>query len=241
MTLLDVEGLVFRADGRAILAGVDLAVAAGEIHALLGANGSGKTTLARVVMGSAGYAPSSGRIRFLGHDLLPLAMHERARLGIALAWQELARFEGLLVRDFLALGGAKLAPDEALRRVGLEPQAYLERAVDKRLSAGERKRIELASIFALRPRLAMLDEPAAGIDLASLEEIATVITELKRDARSVLLITHVESIARIADRASFLCCGRVAFTGDPQSAAERYKARRCIVCDGRTCSDEPAG
>jgi Fe-S cluster assembly ATP-binding protein len=240
MTLLEIEGLVFRADGSAILAGVDLAVAAGEIHALLGANGAGKTTLARVVMGCAGYAPASGGVRFLGQDLLTLAMHERARLGITLTWQEPARFEGLSVRAFLALGGAWVDPAEALRRVGLEPEAYLERSVDKSLSGGERKRIELASILALRPRLAILDEPAAGIDLASLEEIAAVITGLKRDGSSVLLITHVERVARIADRASLLCGGRIVCSGDPASTAERYRARRCVVCDGRTCRDEPA-
>ncbi len=104
--LLEIEGLAFRANGRAILEGLDLEVRAGEIHALLGENGSGKTTLARIVMACSGYAPQAGRMRFDGRDLAGLAMHERARLGIALAWQEPVRFEGLSVHRYLSLGSA---------------------------------------------------------------------------------------------------------------------------------------
>lgn len=235
-SLLRIEGLVYRADGRAILDGVDLALAEREIHALLGANGTGKTTLARIVMGCAGYAPTSGTVRFAGHDLAGLAMHERARLGITLAWQEPAHFEGLSVEEYLELRPAEVAPAECLERVGLDPATFLSRTLDKRLSGGERKRIELASMIALRPRLALLDEPAAGIDMPSLEEIENVIKGLRDAGGSVLLITHVEPVARIADRASYLCGGRVVYTGDAAVAAARYRERRCAVCDGATCA-----
>ena len=196
-----------------------------EIHALLGANGSGKTTLARIVMGCAGYAPGAGAVRFGGRDLAGLAVHERARLGITMAWQEPARFEGLPVHQYLRLGARGAAPSECLRRVGLAPEAFLERALDKSLSGGERKRIELASMLALEPRLALLDEPAAGIDMPSLEEIERLILDLRRAGAAVLLITHVEQVARIADRASYLCGGRIAFTGDPAATAARYRER----------------
>jgi Fe-S cluster assembly ATP-binding protein len=225
MPLLAIEGLAYRADGSAILEHVDLEVRANEIHALLGANGAGKTTLARIVMGCAGYSPSAGAVRFDGRELSGLAVHERARLGIALAWQEPARFEGLPVHRYLALNTRGAAPPDCLRRVGLEPRAFLGRALDKSLSGGERKRIELASMLALAPRLALLDEPAAGIDMPSMEEIEQVILDLRAAGGAVLLITHVEPVARIADRASHLAGGRIAFTGSPAEAAARYRER----------------
>jgi Fe-S cluster assembly ATP-binding protein len=234
--LLDIQQLVFRADHRSILDGVNLVIGDGEIHALLGANGAGKTTLARVLMGCAGYAPASGSVRFLGKDINSLAMHERARLGITMAWQEPSRIEGLRVREFLTLRHPDVDPAQWLRRVGLQPQNYLERTLDKTLSGGERKRIELASVLAMKPRLAILDEPAAGIDLPSMEEIEEVILGVRETGGSVLLITHVEPVARIADRASYLCGGRLVYTGDPGEAAERYKARRCTACDGKVCA-----
>jgi len=102
--LLDIQGLTFEVDRHSILDRLDLAVQAGEIHALLCSNGSGKTTLAYVLMGCEGYRPSAGRVRLDGTDLLPLKMHERARLGLTLAWQEPARFEGVTVREYLSLG-----------------------------------------------------------------------------------------------------------------------------------------
>jgi Fe-S cluster assembly ATP-binding protein len=223
--LLAVEGLAYRADGKTILERLDLDVRENEIHALLGANGAGKTTLARIVMGCAGYVPAAGALRFGGRDLAGLAVHERARLGIALTWQEPARFEGLPVHRYLSLNARGPAPSECLRRAGLAPEAFLHRALDKSLSGGERKRIELASMLALQPRLALLDEPAAGIDMPSLEEIERLIIDLRRAGGAVLLATHVEPVARIADRASYLCGGRIAFTGDPAAAAARYRER----------------
>jgi len=236
LSVLEIEQLRYRADGKTILHGVDLSVGENEIHALLGANGSGKTTLARVVMGCAGYTAVAGRVRFRGRDLAGMPMHERARLGITMAWQEPARFEGLTVACFLSLGRDGAAPADCLTRVGLDPDAFLGRALDKTLSGGERKRIELAAVLALQPRLALLDEPAAGIDMPSLEEIGNVILELKRAGASVLLITHVDSVARIAGRASCLCGGRIVFSGDPAAAAERYRRRGCVTCDGVRCA-----
>lgn len=241
MALLDIEHLAFHVAGQAILADVEMTVGEREIHALLGANGTGKTTLACLLMGCAGYAPTAGRMRFRGQELAALPMHERARLGLTMAWQEPARIEGLPVWTYLTLGHPAVDPAEVLRRVGLAPEAYLDRLVDKTLSGGERKRIELAAVLALQPALAILDEPAEGIDLPSLDEIADVIQELKRRGGSVLLITHTEAIARIADRASYLCGGRIVLSGDPQTVAERYKSCRCVVCTGEACDHERPG
>ena len=152
MSLLTVNSLVFRVGDKAILEGLDIAIGEREIHALLGANGTGKTTLAAIIMGCVGYAPTAGEIRFRGQDLGAMPIHERARLGIRMAWQEPARFEGLRVGDYLRLGAAASDPAQCLRRVGMAPEAYLDRALDKTLSGGERKRIELASILAQSPR-----------------------------------------------------------------------------------------
>jgi len=240
MTLLRVDKLGFEAGGRKILDGLDLSLAEGEIHALLGANGTGKSTLAYVIMGCAGYTPSGGEIRFQDQLINPLPLHERARLGITMTWQEPARFEGLRVADYLSLHkGSGSDPAECLRRVGLQPELYLERAVDKTLSGGERKRIELASVLVLQPKLALLDEPASGIDMLSIEEIVDVIQALKTAGAAVLLITHRQEIARAADRASYLCGGRIIASGPPDAIAEQFRTRRCLAqgCDGEVCRD----
>ena len=108
--------------------------------------------------------------------------------------------------------------------------------MDRCLSGGERKRIELASLLALRPRLAILDEPDSGIDLLSTKDIINVIKAFRKDGAAVLLITHREEIAMIADRASQLCGGRVICSGTPAKVAEHYKARQCAACIGdREC------
>jgi Fe-S cluster assembly ATP-binding protein len=233
--LLNIHNLTFEVDLHAILDRLDLAIQPGEIHALLGANGSGKTTLAYVLMGCEGYTPGAGTVLFDGTDLLPLKMHERARLGLTLAWQEPARFEGVTVREYLNLGKPDCDPEPALRQVGLAPDRYLSRRVDKALSGGERHRIELASVLSMKPKLAILDEPSAGIDMLSINHIIDIIRALKAAGGSVLLITHQEEVALIADRASQLCAGRIIFSGSPHEAVDHFRGRTCVRCDGQVC------
>ena len=187
-------------------------------------------------MGSGACQATSGTIEFAGESIEHLPMHERAQRGITLAWQEPARFEGLSIWSYLALGRPGINPSEYLSAVGLTPADYLERALDRSLSGGERKRIELAAILAMRPRLAMLDEPAAGIDMLSVSEIAHVIRGLRDSGTAVLLITHREEMATIADRASYLCAGRILMTGPPDTITQRYKTRECSRCDGVICA-----
>jgi len=234
-TLLDIHHLTFEVERHLILERLDLTIDVQEIHALLGANGSGKTTLAYVLMGCEGYMPSAGTVLFDGTDLLPMKMHERARLGLTLAWQEPARFEGVTVREYLNLGKPDCDPEPALRQVGLAPDRYLSRRVDKALSGGERHRIELASVLSMKPRLAILDEPAAGIDMLSINHIIDIILALKAAGGSVLLITHQEEVALIADRASQLCAGRIIFSGSPREAVDHFRGRTCVRCDGELC------
>lgn len=236
MALLEIQGLTYRAHEKEILADLALSIEAEEIHALLGTNGTGKSTLAYLIMGCGGYLPASGEIRFEGRIINDLKMHERAAIGITMAWQEPVRFEGISVRDYLTLKQKDEDPSLFLEMVGLSPELYLNRMVDKCLSGGERKRIELASILALHPKLAILDEPDSGIDMLSTQDIVNVISAFKNNGSSVLLITHREEIVLIADRASQICNGKIVCTGHPEKVAEYYKSRKCLICDGDVCT-----
>ncbi|MBI1285925.1 MAG: ATP-binding cassette domain-containing protein [Thiobacillus sp.] len=233
--LLETLELSLTLNGRAILRAINLRIAAREIHVLLGANGSGKSSLAWCLMGCGGYAPQAGEIRFDGDRIDHMPLHERARRGMALAWQEPARFEGLSVAQFLRAGAENADVVKALRAVGLAPDEYLSRSLDKTLSGGERKRIELAGMLTLQPRLAIFDEPTAGIDMLSLDDVMRVIETLRQNGSAVLLITHQETIAAQGDSASQLCGGRIVCQGKPDAVIANYKARSCRRCDGETC------
>jgi len=234
--LLDLKNLAFSAADKIILDDFSMTIQAPEVHALLGTNGTGKSTLAYVIMGCEGYRPSSGDILLNGRKINDLKIHERANLGITMAWQEPVRFEGISVRDYLTLKQKDEDPSLFLEMVGLSPELYLNRMVDKCLSGGERKRIELASILALHPKLAILDEPDSGIDMLSTQDIVNVISAFKNNGSSVLLITHREEIVLIADRASQICNGKIVCTGHPEKVAEYYKSRKCLICDGDVCT-----
>lgn len=234
--LLELRNMSLSLGQRRVLDAIDLSIASGEIHALVGANGAGKSTLGYAIMGCEGYRPQQGTMLFEGKPIDELPIQARARAGITLAWQEPARFEGLRVCDYLALGASQGDPGAALEAVGLVPAEYFYRPLDKTLSGGERKRIELAAIITMRPKLAILDEPAAGIDLLSLDDLIAAIQAMKSTGSTILLITHVEQVAAHADRASQLCGGRIVCQGETQAVIENYKARRCRRCDGETCN-----
>ncbi len=235
LPLLEIRDLTFAVGDQKILDRLDLTIHPREIHVLLGANGSGKTTLAYLLMGCDGYVPTSGTVMFQGTDLLPLKMYERAKLGLTLAWQEPARFEGITVREYLTLGRSESDPKPVLVQVGLDPDRYLDRLVDKALSGGERHRIELASVLSMKPTLSILDEPGSGIDMLSINHIISVIRTLKDHGGAVLLITHQEEVAAIADSASQLCNGRIIFSGDPSHVIEHFRGRTCVRSDGEVC------
>lgn len=232
-TLLQTEDLHLRRDGQEILRGVNLTVTTGQIHCLLGRNGSGKSTLAYTLMGCAGYMLQEGHILFDGREITELSIAERAKMGITLAWQEPARFEGLKVSGYLALGMKEQSPkrmEMALAAVALSPAVYLSRTVDEALSGGERKRIELAAIYAMRPRLAILDEPDSGIDVLSIDDITRLIRRMAAEGTTVLLITHRDETVPVADMASLMCEGEIVRTGDPKDVRSYY-ARRCLPCE----------
>ena len=231
--MLEVKNLKLTVNGHPLLRGINLVVKKGEIHTILGVNGAGKSSLAYCLMGSEGYRSQGGRIRFLGKDVTNLSITERARMGLTLAWQESARFEGLLAREYLSLGtGSKENRKRivhALNLVALNPKEFLDRAVDKTLSGGERKRIELASVVAMRPKLAILDEPDSGIDMLSLDDILNVIKSMRKEGSTILLITHREEMAAISDRTSLMCDGFIIKTGRPKEEMDYFKLH-CKPC-----------
>jgi Fe-S cluster assembly ATP-binding protein len=226
--LLKVEHLSLGRNGKQILNDLNLTVYPGQVHALLGLNGSGKSSLAYALMGCAGYAPDAGHIWFDGQDITRMPIHERARLGLTLAWQEPARYEGLLVGKYVSLGMEEFDREfalSALEAVALPPRAYAVRPVNDTLSGGERKRVELAAVYAMRPRLAILDEPDSGIDALSLADVSALIRRMAHVGTAVLLITHRDEMAEAADVASIMCLGTVIFSGDPGEAQGYYRGR----------------
>ena len=237
MALLLLKEVAFRAGGKMILDRLDLSIEESEVQAILGSNGTGKSTLAYLIMGCDGYRPTEGEIIFDGKSINALSIFQRAQLGITMAWQEPVRFEGIPVRTYLTLNNKDSDPAGCLEMVGLSPERYLDRMADKSLSGGERKRIELASILAIKPRLAILDEPDSGIDMLSTGDIINVVNTLRENGAAVLLITHREEISRIADRACLLCGGRVVCSGLPGAVSEYYKSMKCQVCPGGVCAD----
>ena len=233
--LLQVDDVWVERPGAEVLRGVNLTVGRSEVHALLGLNGSGKTSLALTLMGAGGYHPYQGRILFDGQDITDLGVTERAQLGLTLAWQEPARFEGLPVADYLALGmrePERARIEAALEAVALAPMAYMGRAVDTTLSGGERKRIELAAVYAMQPRLTVLDEPDSGIDVLCLDDIMALVRRMADEGMSVLMITHRDEMSEVADTASLMCAGAIINTGTPAKVRE-YFAQRCRPHEGQ--------
>ena len=184
--------------------------------AITGPNGGGKSTLAKLIMGIE--RPTSGKILFDGTDITDLTITERAKLGISFAFQQPVRFKGIKVRDLIALaaGSQVKLPNicDYLSQVGLCARDYINRDVDASLSGGELKRIEIATIIARNTPLAVFDEPEAGIDLWSFNNLIRVFEEMHRSSEnSLIIISHQERILNIADEIVVLADGAVQARG----------------------------
>ena len=227
--MLEIKHLKLTLNGKPLINELNLEVKEGKIHGLLGMNGAGKTSLANLIMGIS--YPDEGSIIFEEQDITQCTISRRAKMGITLAWQEPARFEGLSIREYLGLN-RNLSLSEAekyLWTVGLPPGEYLNRAVDGSLSGGERKRVELASVLAMKPKVAILDEPDSGIDVVSLPHIMNGITAMSKQGSAVLLITHSEEAVRVAEEVSIICAGKIINSGPPQEMCQWFK-NNCQTC-----------
>mgnify|MGYP000738494994 CR=1 FL=1 len=193
-----------------ILKNVSLVIDDGSFLVITGPNGGGKSTLARIIMGIE--KPSEGKIFWNGEDITELSITERAKLGIGYAFQQPPRFKGLTVRDLLSLANGSALPEDQccayLTGVGLCSKDYLNREVDSSLSGGEIKRIEIATLMARKPKLAIYDEPEAGIDLWSFTMLVESFKSIAASHKeSMLIISHQERIMKIADEIAVIADG----------------------------------
>ncbi|MGC9530183.1 MAG: Fe-S cluster assembly ATPase SufC [Candidatus Bipolaricaulaceae bacterium] len=227
MDSLRLEDLAVSVNDRPILTGVDLALQQGRIYALMGPNGSGKSTLALAVAGHPAYRVEGGRILLEGEEITHLPAHQRARRGLLLAHQYPPAVPGVRLAQLVrtARAGRGLPAGEleellpaALRRLAAAELA--ERELNVGFSGGEKKRAELMQVVALRPQVALLDEPDSGVDVDALQVMAAAIRQLAAAGTSVLVITHYP---RILDRLPLaevfvLGGGRIKRRGGPEVA-----------------------
>ena len=194
-----------------ILKDVSLTIEDGFV-AITGPNGGGKSTLAKIIAGI--YTPTSGQILLDGEDITSLSITERAKRGISFAFQQPVRFKGLTVNDLITLAAGKpISVGEActyLSEVGLCARDYINREINASLSGGEMKRIEIAMILARGTKLSVFDEPEAGIDLWSFNNLIKVFEKMNETINgSIVIISHQERILNIADKIIVIANGRV--------------------------------
>ena len=195
-----------------IIRHLDLTVDDGKFVVVTGPNGGGKSTMAKLIVGIE--TPTAGRIFFNGEDITDKSITERANLGISFAFQQPARFKGITVLDLLRIAAARQlsvsACCEYLSEVGLCARDYINREVNASLSGGELKRIEIATVLARGTQLAIFDEPEAGIDLWSFQNLIRVFERMRTaNTRSILIISHQERILEIADEIVLIANGQV--------------------------------
>ncbi|MGP8035347.1 MAG: Fe-S cluster assembly ATPase SufC [Steroidobacteraceae bacterium] len=235
--LLSIADLHVRVDGKPILNGLSLEVAAGEVHAIMGPNGSGKSTLAHVLAGRPGYEVTSGTVSYQGRDLLALAPEERAREGVFLGFQYPVEIPGVNNVYLLkaALNAARkqrgLPEVDAFEFLGLVREqmklmhiedSFLSRGVNEGFSGGEKKRNEILQMLVLEPKLAILDETDSGLDIDALKVVAAGVNSQRSPQRSCVLVTHYQRLLAyvVPDVVHVLVRGRIVRSGDSALALE---------------------
>jgi Fe-S cluster assembly ATP-binding protein len=251
--LLEVRGLSAKVAGTTILKGIDLAVRAGEVHAIMGPNGSGKSTLAKLLAGHPSYEVTGGEVLYQGRDLLELPPEERARAGLFLGFQYPVEVPGVTNSAFLRLtyntiqaarGKDELDPlefddfvREKMKLLEMDPD-FLDRSLNAGFSGGEKKRNEILQMALLEPVLAVLDETDSGLDIDALRIVANGVNKLLTADNGIVLVTHYQRLLNyiVPDYVHVMDGGRIIKTGDKDLAvelesrgydwvAEEYKAR----------------
>lgn len=232
--MLELKNICFKRDDKQILNNINLVLPSGKFVVITGPNGSGKSTLAKIIMGIE--KPDTGRIIFDGEDITDLSIDERARKGIGFAFQQVVKFKGITVYDLIRLSaGKQVTKNEAceiLSTVGLCAREYIDREVNGSLSGGELKRIEIATVAIRKNKLIVFDEPEAGIDLWSFENLIEVFESLrdKNKESTTLIISHQERILNIADTIVLLKDGEIASVG-----TNKDDIKGVILADKRCC------
>lgn len=192
----------------------------GKLIVITGPNGSGKSTLSKLIMGIE--KPNSGQIFFEGTNITNKSITDIANMGICYGFQQPARFKGMTIKKLLDIAAGKrlpmLACNEYLAKVGLCSAGYLTREIDKSLSGGEIKRIEIATVLARNPKLSIYDEPEAGIDLWSFDRLTQTFSQIHSEQKdkTIVIISHQERILELADEIILLDNGKIKATGTPE-------------------------
>jgi Fe-S cluster assembly ATP-binding protein len=235
--LLQIQNLHVKVAEREVLRGIDLAVPAGEVHAIMGPNGSGKSSLSHVLAGKPGYTIAAGSVSYQGRDLLALTPEQRAHAGLFLGFQYPVEIPGVnnayLLRAALNAGRRQRGEAEidafdflslVKERMALMKmdESFLSRGVNEGFSGGEKKRNEILQMLVLQPTLAILDESDSGLDIDALKVVAAGINSQRAPGRAVLLVTHYQRLLDHVqpDRVHVLVRGRIARSGGPELARE---------------------
>lgn len=231
--MLELRDLTWRSpEGENIINGISVKTDS-KLVVITGPNGGGKTTLAKLIAGVE--TPTGGSILLDGEDITGLDITQRAKRGIAYAFQQPVRFKGLTVRDLLELAAGEKLDDTALcrllSRVGLCAEEYIDREMSGALSGGEAKRIEIATVLARKARLSVFDEPEAGIDLWSFTRLVETFEEIRSGSEGKLVvISHQERILSIADEIIVVADGRVRTAGRREEILPALLKGEC-ACD----------
>lgn len=238
MLLLEVKELEVEVSGRRVLRGVDLKIGEGEVHVIMGPNAAGKSTLLASIMGLRRYRIVNGRIIFMGKDITDKPSYERAKMGIALSHQIPPSIKGLKVKDLVSAMLSKYhCSDETLLAKILMVDYLMDRYLFVGFSGGERKRLELYLTLLQQPKLAMLDEPDSGVDIDSVDKIASAIKILSDRGASALLVTHTGHIlSKLSEKhridvVHLMVNGRIVFSGiadEVMAMVFKYGYRKAI-------------
>lgn len=235
--MLEIHNLNARVEDNDILRDLSLTIKPGEVHAIMGPNGSGKSTLGNILSGRPGYEVVSGDVTFNGKNLLEMAIEERAREGLFLAFQYPVEIPGVSNMEFLKasvdarrkhLGLSEMSSfdfmklaRETSKRVSLDP-AFLKRGVNEGFSGGEKKRNEIMQMMLLEPSLCILDETDSGLDIDAVQLVSNGINSMRDDKRSFIVVTHYQRLLDyvIPDYVHVLSAGRIVKSGGKELALE---------------------
>ncbi len=236
--MLELKNICFERDNKKILDNINLTLNDNHFYVITGPNGSGKSTLAKIIMGIE--VQDSGQVIFNGKDISSFTIDQRANLGISFSFQQPVKFKGLTVYDLLKLSIKKdLSKKDAcaiLSKVGLCAKEYVDREINSSLSGGELKRIEIATVAVRNSPLTIFDEPEAGIDLWSFQNLIKIFENIRESVKgTTLIISHQERILAIADNIILLNNGKIKKVGRSNEMMKEILVKpNCCKLGGET-------